>query len=130
MAYYSSETCGEENSEGCTASYASSDIKYVVDGWKTVKAPEAIEARLIKKEEIETESKEVDICGGKGCMLTLDAVKYAWMYNNNYSFWTMSQYNNSTSNVWSVRADGLLRDTYVNNLSEVRPVIVLLKSLL
>ena len=57
--------------------------------------------------------------------------EYEYMMRDDYDwFWTMSQYNNSTSNVWSVRADGLLRDTYVNNLGEVRPVIVLLKSLL
>ena len=56
MAYYTSETCGYVNnnwvSTGCTNSYASSEIKYVVDAWKTAKAPAAAEARLITIDEV------------------------------------------------------------------------------
>ena len=40
MAYYTLETCGYVNGHyiatGCMISYESSDIKYVVDGWKNM----------------------------------------------------------------------------------------------
>ena len=107
IVYYTSETCGYVNNTwvetGCKTDYASSEIKYVVDAWKTAKAPAATEVRLISKDEIETERKEYDCCGGCGqCIDTGDFAKYNWMYNNNYWYWTNTPYTDSSSNVWSV----------------------------
>lgn len=38
---------------GCTTDYDSSEVKYVVDYWKTTNASQATEARLITKDEID-----------------------------------------------------------------------------
>ena len=54
MAYYTSETCGHKDSDsgystydGCALDYAQSEVKYVVDSWKGVKAPAALEIVII-----------------------------------------------------------------------------------
>ena len=135
MQYYSSSTCGYNGSSwvysGCTTNYAQSEIKYVVDAWKTAKAPGASEARLISKDEIETERKEYDCCGGCGqCINTGDFAKYNWIYNNNYWYWTNTPYTDSSSYVWRVSGDGVLGSVSVNFFSSgvVRPVITISKS--
>ena len=137
MAYYTSETCGYVNntwvSDGCKNDYASSEIKYVVDAWKTAKAPAATEVRLISKDEIETERKEYDPCGGCGTVATGDIAKYNWMYNNNYWYWTNTPYTDSSSLVWSVYDfyGGLGSDSvYGSYNGVVRPVITISKSVI
>ena len=138
IAYYTSETCGYvENwvSTGCTSSYELSDIKYVVDGWKNSKAPLATEARLIKKEEIEIEIREYDPCGGCGAVVAGECAKYDWLYNSNYWYWTMSPYNDSSSEVWRVNETSRLDHGYVgilggSNHGVVRPVITISKKLI
>ena len=136
IAYYTSETCGYVNNTwvetGCKTDYASSEIKYVVDAWKTAKAPAATEVRLISKDEIETERKEYDCCGGCGqCIDTGDFAKYNWMYNNNYWYWTNTPYTDSSSNVWRVSGNGVLGSDSVYDgdySGVVRPVITISKS--
>ena len=140
MAYYTSETCGYVNNTGvgtgCKNDYASSEIKYVVDAWKTAKAPAATEVRLISKDEIETERKEYDPCGGCGAVTTGDFAKYNWMYNNNYWYWTNTPYTDSSSGVWCVSYDGVLGSASVSiggisgSLGVVRPVITISKSVI
>ena len=134
MAYYSSATCGNGTYNGCTTSYASSEIKYVVDAWKDAKAPAASEARLITRQEIENsfEFEEYDIeCGG--CGEKGNRIKSSWMYNDNYWYCTSSPYDDSSPDVWFVRSDGGL-DHYgldVGNYTYVvRPVIVINKNAL
>ena len=136
MAYYTSETCGTVNENyvntGCTPDYLQSEVKYVVDSWKNAKAPLAIEARLISKEEIETERKEYDCCGGCGaCIATGDFAKYDWMYNNNYSYWTSNQYSDSSFDILRVSNNGELKSGDLNSgMSAVRPVITIKKTAL
>ena len=137
MAYYESETCyykgmGSYESSNCITDYAQSKVKYVIDAWKTDEVPEASEARLITREEIENnfEFEEYEMqCGG--CGAKGQRISEKWMYNSNYSYWTMSQYNDLGSNVWFVGADGGLTGNGVyRNHYVVRPVIVLSKSAL
>lgn len=135
MAYYSSETCGYVNGSvvdtGCKNDYASSEIKHVVDAWKAAKAPAASEARLISKDEIETERKEYDPCGGCGAVATGDSAKYNWMYNNNYWYWTNTPDTDTSSTVWGVDNNGVLGANLVNNSGGVvRPVITISKSII
>ena len=55
----------------------------------------------------------------------------SWVYNSNYWYWTMSQYNDSASDVWHVINNGGFSHNSVGNCyGAVRPVIVLLKSVL
>ena len=128
MAYYSSETCGVVNgswvSTGCTTDYSQSEVKYAVDAWKTAQAPQALEARLITYEELTTDlgcSSSVQDCANSS---------NSWLYNSNYSYWTMSPYNNSTYLVWYVSTSGsLISSGYgVGDYRVVRPVITISKS--
>ena len=142
MAYYTSETCGLVNGSwiysGCTTSYASSEVKYAVDAWATakfqnseLKTVDVYSARLIKFDDLQVEKKQ--FCTGS-CW-EADAVKYDWMYNNAYWYWTMTPWQDgdqpSSSNVWRVYYDGFLNYTRVKDFSfggAVRPVINAYKS--
>ena len=124
MAYYTSETCGYSSNTGCTTDYAQSEIKYVVDAWKTAQAPQALEARLITYEELTTDLG----CTSNNCSNSSNS----WLYNSKYRYWTMSQYQHSAFNVWNVRGDD--GSLYYSNVDfyprEVRPVITISKSAL
>ena len=124
MAYYTSETCGSPNGSyvdtGCTTDYAQSEVKYAVDAWKTAQAPQALEARLITYEELTTDLG----CINNDCTNSSNS----WLYNSNYSYLTMSQYNNSSSNVWVVNSLGWLDSGSVFIAGFVRPVITISKS--
>lgn len=135
MAYYSSDnecyTVGHKSfRDGCSSSYDQSHIKYVVDAWKDAEAPLAIEAKLIDKEAIITETREYDPCGHCGLIETGEFAKSDWIYNSNYSYWTMSQVENSMSEVLAINKSGLIIIENVYNYFVVRLVIVLSKSLL
>ncbi len=140
VAYYTSETCGYVNDDwidtGCTSDYVDSDIKYIVDAWANSEAPLAVEARLITKDEIDDNMgyEEFDIpcgsCGAKG-----ERISKSWMYNSNYSYWTMSVKDSLPTKVWGVSLNGSVGTASVNSgqgtgNQAVRPVIVLSKSAL
>ena len=133
MAYYSSSSCGSSGTSGCTTNYAQSEIKYVVDTWKTAKAPAATEARLMAYDEF-IDNTEVDqICTG----ICYDAIvpKYDWMYDNNYWYWLGTPYTDSSSYVWGVYDLGGLESASVGSgygslSGVVRPVITISKSLI
>ena len=131
MQYYSSSTCGYNGtdwvSDGCKKDYASSEIKYVVDAWKTAKAPAASEVRLLSYEEASEYAEAKQICTGS-CYEAI-GLKYDWMYNNNYWYWLGTPYTDSPSYVWSVSSNGGLYNFYVHNVDGVvRPVITISKS--
>ena len=135
IAYYTSETCGYVNNNnvylGCTTDYAHSEVKYVVDAWKSAKAPLASEARLISKDEYEpmitVETYETPTAPG-----TRYVPQYDWQYNYNYWYWTYTPYTDSSSYMWRVSNDaGVLNSAGVDSFGgTVRPVIVLPKSAL
>ena len=133
MAYYTSVDCGHgtgsNNTEtGCKSDYASSEVKYVVDAWKTAKAPMATEARLITFDELKDNlGYELIDNGSVQLWLPTDSTP-TWVYNSNYYYWTMSPWNDSASGVWCVRDGGSLGGYSVGIGSVVRPVITISKS--
>ena len=130
MQYYSSETCkGYGTSSGCKSDYASSDIKYVVDAWKIAQVPSASEARLMKYEEFENLGYVEENVTPSDIGLVKTENTLSWVYSNNYYYWTMSPYNDSTSHVWFVYYDGNLDydGVSVNYGRVVRPVITISK---
>lgn len=138
MQYYSSSTCGYNGtdwvSDGCKNDYASSEIKYVVDAWKTAKAPAATEARLMTYDEFIDNSEAGQICTGS-CYEAI-VPQYDWMYNNNYWYWLGTPDNDSSSDVWRVYVNGELRSGNVRDVGNsggsgvVRPVITISKSVI
>ena len=136
MAYYSSEACHYINNtdwqiSDCTISYTQSDIKYVVDAWKKVEAPAASEARLITIiEMVDNLGYEWFDNGSVAFWIATESTPN-WVYNSNYSYWTMSQYNDLTYELWYAYNDGKTFDKSVYDQQVVvRPVIVLSKSVL
>ena len=142
MAYYTSIDCGygtgsNNTYTGCTTDYASSEVKYVVDAWKIANAPAATEARIITIEDLMNNLgyEEQQYCSAGECSMKKSKTENtpSWIYNSNYWYWTSTQYNDSSSNVWYVDSDGRLGDNHVNNGSPsisgvVRPVITISKS--
>ena len=111
--------------------YSTSYVKTTVDAWKTAKAPMATEVRLITLDEL------TDNLGYEQGMINPSTQGYvptsstpSWVYNSNYDYWTMSQHNDSASDVWRVNRDGSLLNVHVNYNNVVRPVITISKSAL
>ena len=133
IQYYSGWDCySGGNTDNCTSNYDDSEIKYVVDAWKTAQAPQATRARLITVDEIPTEKYKIS-CGG--CGAEGDKASLNFMYNEYYNYWTMSPAVND--DVFYVSSEGHIDPMSVcanMNNSElfgvVRPVIVLNKSVL
>ena len=134
MAYYSSPKCGYNGTDWvydeCKTDYAQSEVKYVVDAWKAAKAPAASEARLIQYDEL-IENLGYDHASWNASYWQVNP-EYtpSWVYNSNYWYWTMSQYEDSASGVWYVRGDGGLSHFRVDDDYGivVRPVITISKS--
>ena len=131
MAYYSAENCVSAGDvSGCTTDYSVSDVKQVVDIWKTNYASGASEARLIKYEELANLGYVEGNVTPSNIGLIPSEETPSWVYNSNYWYWTMSQYSDSDSGVWRVDGDGNLGNYSVfNNYGiALRPVIVPSKS--
>ena len=107
--------------------YNGSGIKIEVDAWKAEKAPAATEVRLITLDEVKSLGYEWYDNGSVAFWQQTENTP-SWVYNSNYSYWTMSSYNDSSSTVWDVTSHGYLSNKDVSEFDVVRPVIVLPKS--
>ena len=147
MAYYSSETCGYTSTSeyktsvktGCTTDYAKSEVKYVVDAWALdkLKASDLKEDQIGYSARLITLDDLVDNLGYVSSNLTTSYTSTAdvtpsWVYNSNYWYCTMSQYEDFNFNMWSVGnigGDGYVsRDDVYDVYDTVRPVITIKKS--
>ena len=137
MAYYSSSTCGENDSAGCTTDYAKSEVKYVVDAWALdkLKASDLKEDKTGYSARLITYDELTDNLGyeknDSSASPSSNGETPSWVYNREYwySYWTMSQYEDSTSLMWLVYGNGDVNHHYVNSYSDsVRPVITIKKS--
>ena len=112
-----------------SSAYEGSYVKTTVDAWKTANAPAASEARLVTID---------DLTADLGCEYYEEGTSTgyrktestpSWVYNSNYWYWTSTQYNDSSSNVWIVHYIGGLSYKDVNGgYGFVRPVITISKS--
>ena len=131
MSYYTSSTCmlyGDYS--GCITDYEQSKVKYVVDAWKIDKVSAATSVRLITMDDLEDNlgyEQDPSIATQKVPSPTNTPT---WVYDSNFSYWTMSQYDDSTISVGYVGINGVVGTFDVNSSGAVRPVIVLSKSVL
>ena len=126
-------TVSEENAYGkvqygSSVDYSTSTVKQVVDKWAegAVKSGDSATARLITYEEVHILGYS-DTMGCGGSCYEAQGTVPSWVYNSNYYYWTMSQYQ-ASSNVWRVYASGILGYGAVSSWNVVRPVLVLSKS--
>ena len=144
MAYYTSETCGRVDHKlvktGCKNDYESSEVKYVVDAWAADKFNTSslaadstgYSARLITQEDLITNLgyDETKNSTGGGFAVTENVPD--WVYNNDYSYYTMSKYSDSNSilNVGNISIFPREITYWLNYKDVVRPVITIKKSAL
>ena len=113
---------------GTTSTYSTSYVKQAVDAWKTAQAPAASEARLFTIDELEDFGYEYVEQGSSKYYNKTESTP-SWLYNENYSYWTMSPWDVSASNVWYVNDDvGLNYYNVYDYYNVVRPVITISKS--
>ena len=132
MAYYSSSTCGSSGSSGCTTDYAQSEIKYVVDAWKTAQAPNATNARLITIDDLtDNLGMELNKTNPTTYQITVTEDTPTWVMGENYWYWTMTTDTDNVGQVWNVdsRSYAFVGSLAVRDYScAVRPVITLSKA--
>ena len=137
MAFYSSETCGYDSNNnrvntGCNNNYAYSDIKYVVDAWKTAQAPNATNARLITLDDLRDNlGIELTQSNATSLQITVTEDTPTWVMGENYYYWTMTTNTDKTADVWrvSIRSSAVVFSDGVRNSGDVvRPVITLSKT--
>ena len=132
MAYYSSSTCGSSGSSGCTTDYAQSEIKYVVDAWKTAQAPNATNARLITIDDLtDNLGMELNKTNPSTYQITVTEDTPTWVMGENYYYWTMTTNTDNVGQVWGVnaRSGACVGSGGVRDYSgAVRPVITLSKA--
>lgn len=117
--------------------YSTSIIKQVVDAWKNANVSAASEAGLITLDELRDNLgyEQDQICSDGNCNVINKKSENTpeWVYNNYYSYWTMTPYNDSTSLVWEVSRNGGVNKRNMSVISNpggpvVRPVITLSKT--
>ena len=125
-------TIGQDNGYGkvqygSTNDYSTSTVKQVVDAWKTtaVATGDTASARLITVDDL-TDNLGFNHGTPENTWMRVNP-EYTplWVYDNSYDYWTMSQYEDS-STIWRVISSGI--DTYPVSNSMVRPVLELNKS--
>ena len=139
--FYSSSACGFNGSEyikeRCPTDYAKSEVKYVVDAWALdkLKASDLKEDKTGYSARLITYDELTDNLGyeknDSSASPSSNGETPSWVYNREYwySYWTMSQYEDSTSLMWLVYGNGDVNHHYVNSYSDsVRPVITIKKS--
>lgn len=118
MVYYSSEMCGYVNNSikasSCTTNFDESDIKKVIDAWgndmlkdNDLEEVNGYKIRLMMLEDFRQlgYSQEKN---GTTINKSSNSQTPNWLYNDNYSYWTMSSYEDSSSAVWNVSNSGNL----------------------
>ncbi len=133
MAYYSSSTCGSSGSSGCTTDYAQSEIKYVVDAWKTAQAPNATDARLITLDDLtDNLGMELNKTNPTSYQITVTEDTPTWVMGEKYWYWTMTTDTDNVGQVWRVTlrsyAGVYSRSVQYGIGGAVRPVITLSKT--
>lgn len=149
MAYYENETCyykgsGNVEDQGCTIDYGESAIKKVVDAWANSSVNSSdlgtdstgYNVRLATFDELSAlgfEFKNMNTSGGVDMQWakTDDTPSWVYLITGGYGYWTMSGYDDSSSNLYVLDKRGYFRSVpaSIYNIS-VRPVIVLSKSAL
>ena len=135
MDYYSNENCSPISNDNigtsCTSEYDNSNIKYVVDAWAkdNIDNKRLKSARLITEDEFISLSDTVDISTPTDDIIKYKyKSKYEWLYDEKYTYWTMSQYRDLSSSMVIINSDGFVYNSSVSSkLNTVRPVVELYK---
>lgn len=144
VAFYSSELCNSTlNRSGCRNDYKYSDIAFIVDSWSIHNLNEddlKESARLISVDDL-SYNLGYEKVNNPTAIRFNDITSPSWIYNSDYTYWTMSPSEDSGSNIWYVSENGVIfvdgydRRAFINNSDDayrhvIRPVITLYKTAL
>ena len=112
--------------------YATSYIKSVVDKWALDKVKNYKKVRLLTHDELVTDLGYINTNDTTKTIPSSNGDTPLWVYNNDYWYWTQSNYNDSTNSLWVVRNNGTLHDNgYKGGVLDtecvVRPVVIFSK---
>ncbi len=133
LRYYTREIndCWNYESVNCSTDYNQSDIKYVVDNWATDKIENDTlkVARLITFNDYKSLCEEVYYVNASGDEQMKLEPQYDWLHNSNYSYWTMTPYNDSNYDMYIINKFSFYyRIVSVHDEFVVRPVVELYKN--
>ena len=113
---------------GSSTDYSTSTVKQVVDAWKdsAVASGDTATARLIALDELVDSFDYEYHENATSAWYTIGENTQSWVYNSNYWYCTMSEYN--SSHVWYVNGNGALNPANPSDSFLVRPVLELNKS--
>ena len=136
------DTYSDENQTGgmayhdSSSVYATSAVKSVVDSWAAAKFQNSelkevngYSARLITFDEVHSLGYSDTIGCGGACYNVEPSVPNC-LYNSNYWYWTMSQYKESSSDIWNMYEDGRLYNASLSGCGMIRPVLEISKDAL
>ena len=140
VQFYSNDKCTDvSNKIGCVNNYKKSFIKNILENWSNEKIDDndlvsidGYKVRLIKANELfgslgyDRSVRETT----NVYSLTDDVPE--WVYNENYLYWTMSELDDDSSEIFTVNNDGILSasSSYVWNYAAIRPVVNFHKSVI
>lgn len=118
-----------------SSNYATSYIKSVVDKWALNKIKNYMEVRLLTHDELVINLGYINTIDTTKTKPSSNGDTPLWVYNNDFWYWTMSNYNDSTNSLWVVRNNGTLHDNgykggVLDTECTVRPIVIFSKIVL
>lgn len=119
-------------SYGPDTNYKTSNAKIVLDAWtKSIfTSDECLDTRLIQLNDlINNYGYKIESVSGTNQIIRSDSTPN-YIYNNNYTYWTMSQYEDSSTGLYAVSSYNYLTNCRSSNCNSyvIRPVVMLKKS--
>ena len=137
MRYYTRDNClSVGNQDGCNTDYELSDIKQVVDVWVSHNIKEkdllsdelGYSTRLLSLDELkDLDYKYKAEISSEWYMEGENTPYWIGLFKEYPSIWTMTPYNDSTNQLWTVNSSGV-RVSYISDYNYIRPVITLKRS--
>ena len=140
VAFYSSQTCNQSNSSGCTTNYDESEIKYIINTWSSYNLKESdlaedssgYSVRILNDIEFINNfnyefSKVCDTCG-MSWMTTENTP--IWVYYDFLNYMTMSADGDSNYVIKTICKVGIIPNSVYSGNDTIRPVVTIKKSAL
>lgn len=136
ISFFANENCNEEVYSGCSSFYNNSIIKKILKSWSNEKFDDndLVKVNGYKVRLITTKELFNNLGYDKNNKITPYQYSktedvYDWLYDSNYSYWTMSNKDDSDYEVYAITNDGdLIGDSnYIWNYGAIKPVVNLHK---
>lgn len=136
ISFYVNENCNKEEYSDCSSSYNNSIIKKILKNWSNEKFDDndLVKVNGYKIRLLTTKELFNNLGYDKTNQITSYQYSktedvYDWLYDSNYSYWTMTSKGDSDFEVYTVTNDGNLigESSYIWNYGAIKPVVNLHK---